>query len=478
VNARILVVDDEKLIRSGLCQALRDAGYAADQAGSVGEAVQAVEREVPDMLLLDYKLPDGSGIDVLRAVRKASPRTPVVMITAHASIGGAVEAMKEGAYDYLGKPFEVDEVIQTVGRALEAAHLREEVARSREDARRDSAIENIVARSKAMQEVVRLVRRIAESEASTILLLGESGVGKGLIARALHFAGPRWEKPFMNITCTALPEALLESELFGHEKGSFTDAKVQKKGLFELADGGTVFLDEIGDLSQGMQGKLLRVLEEKTFRRVGGTRDIQVSVRIVAATNKDLAREVEAGRFRGDLYFRLRVIPVEIPPLRERAEDLVPLAESFVQHFNRELRKDVQGFESTAAELMQHYAWPGNVRELRNAIERAVLLTDGQRLSPLDLPSEIRHPKGAADGGTGGVRLPPAGLVLEELEKDLVVQALARSRGNRTRAARLLGMNRDQIRYRIEKFGLQAAHGDADGPEPRKEEEWTERNCA
>jgi len=462
VSARVLVVDDEKLIRWGLCQALKDAGYAPEQAETVRGALEAIGRDMPDLLLLDYQMPDGLGIEVLRAVHKASPRTPVVMITAHASVGGAVEAMKEGAYDYLGKPFEMAEVVQMVRRALETGQLREEVARSREDARREAALENVVARSPAMHEVVRLVRRIAESEASTILLLGETGVGKGLVARALHFAGQRWEKPFMNITCTALPETLLESELFGHEKGSFTDAKSQKKGLFELADGGSVFLDEIGDLSQGMQGKLLRVLEEKIFRRVGGTRDIHVSVRIIAATNKDLAKEVDAGHFRGDLYFRLRVIPIEIPPLRERAEDLVPLADSFVQHFNHELRKHVQGFEPAALELMTRYSWPGNVRELRNAIERAVLLTDGERLSALDLPSEIRNPKGSVSGSGGGVRLPPGGLVLEELEKELVVQALARAQGNRTRAAQLLGMNRDQIRYRIEKFGLPVSHADGE----------------
>jgi transcriptional regulator with PAS, ATPase and Fis domain len=313
-----------------------------------------------------------------------------------------------------------------------------------------------------MQEVVRLIRRIAESEASTILLLGESGVGKGLVARALHFAGPRWERPFMNITCTALPEALLESELFGHEKGAFTDAKAQKKGLFELADGGTIFLDEIGDLSQGMQGKLLRVLEDKAFRHVGGTRDIQVALRIVAATNKELGKEVEAGRFRPDLYFRLKVIPIEIPPLRDRIEDLLPLAESFVKHFNRELRKNVQGFSSDAVEQMKQYHWPGNVRELRNAIERAVLLGDKETLSLSDLPSEIRGSKGRADGAAGAAafRLPPGGIVLEELEKDFVVQALERSRGNRTRAAQLLGLNRDQIRYRIEKFSLGTGRGE------------------
>jgi DNA-binding NtrC family response regulator len=422
---------------------------------------------MPDLVLLDYKLPDRLGIEVLRAVHKASPRTPVVMITAHASVGGAVEAMKEGAYDYVGKPFEMEELIQTVGRALETGQLREEVAHARETARRESALENIVAESPAMKEVTRLVRRIAESEASTILLLGESGVGKGLVARALHFAGPRWERPFMNITCTALPEALLESELFGHEKGAFTDAKSQKKGLFELADGGTIFLDEIGDLPQGMQGKLLRVLEDKAFRRVGGTRDIQVSVRIVAATNKDLAKEVEEGRFRGDLYFRLKVIPIEIPPLRNRVEDLLPLAEGFIRHFDRELRRSVERLDDEARALMKTYPWPGNVRELRNAIERGVLLSDGPTLTPEDLPSEIRSVGEKDDGpkhaNSDPFRLPAAGVNLETLERDFVVQALARSRGNRTRAAQLLGLNRDQIRYRIEKFQLERSPTETNG---------------
>jgi len=454
--ARILVVDDERLIRRGLSQALKDLGYATDEAGTAGEAVAALGRDMPDLVLLDYKLPDRSGIEVLREVQRTSPRTPVVMITAHASVGGAVEAMKHGAYDYVGKPFELDELMQTVARALEAGHLREEVARQREDARRDGTLESLVARSAGMAEVVRLIHRVAPSEASTILLLGESGVGKGLVARALHFAGAANDKPFMNITCTALPEALLESELFGHERGAFTDARAQKKGLFELADGGTVFLDEIGDLSPGLQGKLLRVLEDKAFRRVGGTRDIRVSVRIVAATNKDLAREVDEGRFRSDLYFRLRVIPIEIPPLRERREDILPLAESFVRHFEREFHKLVLGIEPAAAELLEGYGWPGNVRELRNAIERAVLLMEGQRVGVCDLPSEIRRPRPAEGAACAGAfRLPPRGLVLEELERDLVAQALERSRGNRTRAAALLGMNRDQIRYRIEKFHLE-----------------------
>jgi DNA-binding NtrC family response regulator len=462
MGARILVVDDEKLIRWGLAQALEQAGYTVEQAATAAEALECVGREMPDLVLLDYKLPDRLGIEVLRAVRKQSPRTPVVMITAHASIGGAVEAMKDGAYDYVGKPFEMDELIQTVQRALEAGNLREQVARQREDAQRESAVENIIAHSAAMKEVVRLIQRVAPSEASTILLLGASGVGKGLVARALHFAGAASERPFMNITCTALPETLLESELFGHEKGAFTDARAQKKGLFELADGGTVFLDEIGDLSPGLQGKLLRVLEDKTFRRVGGTRDIHVAVRIIAATNKDLDQEVASGRFRGDLYFRLKVIPIDIPPLRERMDDLIPLAESFIAHFNREFQKQVRGIEPAAVELMKAHHWPGNVRELRNVIERAILLTDGEQLAPRDLPTEIQRPKERAGAAKGEIKLPHGGLVLEEVEKELVLQALTRARGNRTRAARLLGLNRDQIRYRIEKFKLEDLLPDAD----------------
>ena len=457
--ARILVVDDERMIRWGLARALEEAGYQVDQAGGAKEALEIALREPTDAVLLDLKLPDGSGIEVLRALRKHSPLLPVVMITAHASIEGAVEAVKEGAYDYLSKPFELEEVIQTVARALEAGRLREEVQHQRKTGLLDYGVQGMIAQSAAMKEVVKLVQRVAHSEATTILLLGESGVGKGLVARALHYAGASLERPFMHITCTALPESLLESELFGHEKGAFTDAKAQRKGLFELADGGTVFLDEIGDISPALQGKLLRVLEEKVFRRVGGTRDLRVAVRIIAATNKDLAAEVEAGRFRRDLYFRLKVIPIEIPPLRARPEDVAPLAAAFMQRFNAEFHKALQGLDPGALELMRAYAWPGNVRELRNTIERAVLLSDRPWISPADLPAEMRASEACAEPASGEVafRLPDQGLSMDELEREMLRQALQRTRGNRTQAARLLGMNRDRIRYRIQKFNLEDA---------------------
>jgi len=455
MKSRILVVDDEKMVRWGLCKALQEAGYEVDQAENAAQAVTAVQAEVPDMVLLDFKLPDRNGIEVLADLRKLSPHLPVVMITAHASISGAVEAMKLGAYDYLGKPFELDDVAQTVARGLEAARLREGVTRRREETLRDSGIDNIVAESPKMLELLRLVRRIAVSEATTILLLGESGVGKGVISRTLHAEGAAGHKSFMHITCTALSESLLESELFGHEKGAFTDAKSQKKGLFELADGGTIFLDEIGDLSPGLQGKLLRFLEDKAFRRVGGVRDIQVSVRIIAATNKDLAKEVEEGRFRSDLYFRLKVIPIDIPPLRERVDDVLPLAASFIRHFNHEFGKSVSEIQQDARELMLSYPWPGNVRELRNAIERAVLLSESNALSAADLPVEVLgRPADPGTNDRASFEIPRGGLIFDELEKHLVEQALRKSGGNRTKAAGLLGMNRDQIRYRIEKYGL------------------------
>ena len=472
---KILVVDDEPLIRLSLARGLTGTGYLAEEAGTVAEALASLERDLPDLVLLDQKLPDGTGVDVLKRCVELDRDLPVVMITAHASVSGAVEAMQLGAYDYFGKPFELDGVLQTVARAIETGRLRREVAKSRELSRRKvHHAEGVIATSPAMQEVLRLVGRVATSEASTILLTGESGVGKGVVARMLHHESLAWDKPFMNITCTALPESLLESELFGHEKGAFTDAKAQKKGLFELADGGTIFLDEIGDLSMPLQGKLLRFLEEKSFRRVGGLRDLRVSVRIVAATNKDLATEVREKRFREDLYYRLNVIPIHIPPLRERREDIPDLAASFVAFFNSEFLKSVQGFDPEALACMTDHDWPGNVRELRNAVERAVLLTDGELLAVGDLPScpagpgvlgglgraGATGPTGAADaaGSASGPgapgTLPEGGLVLEELERELVRQALEREGGNRTRAAKLLGLNRDQIRYRIEKFGL------------------------
>ena len=455
MDTRVLVVDDEKLIRWSIAQALEKAGHLVDQAETAAQALALVEKEAPDLVLLDYQLPDRTGVEMMADLRKISPHVPVIMITAHASVPGAVEAIKQGICDYISKPFEINELLQAVVCALEAGRLREEVAWQRGQALRGCASGDIVAESPAMREVVHIVSRIAATGAGTVLLLGESGVGKGLVARALHHEGSSRSEAFMNISCTSLPDQLLESELFGHEKGAFTDAKAQKKGLLELADGGTVFLDEIGELQAGLQAKLLTFLEDRTFRRVGGVRDIHVSVRVIAATNRDLEKEVKEKRFREDLFYRLKVIPITIPPLRQRREDLPALLTMFIRHFNTEFGKSIQGVDEPASAAMRAYPWPGNVRELRNAIERAVLLGDDKLLALGDLPPEVREARDTEIHDTDGrLELPLQGLDIEEVERDLVCQALRRAKGNRARAARLLGMNRDQMRYRIKKFDL------------------------
>ncbi len=456
LGTRILIVDDEKLIRWSMAQALQDVGHVVEQAENAEEALEAVRREVPDLVLLDYKLPDRSGTEILPELRQIAPRMPVIMVTAHASVPGAVEALKGGVCDYIGKPFEINDLLQATARALEASRLHDVVEWHGGQALKMMGGGQIVANSPAMKKVADIVQRIAESGASTVLLLGESGVGKGVIAHALHNLSSAKSDPFMNISCTSLPDQLLESELFGHERGAFTDAKSQKKGLVELADQGTVFLDEIGDITMGLQAKLLGFLEDHIFRRVGGLRDIKVSVRVIAATNNDLAQAVADGRFRSDLYYRLKVIPITIPPLRDRTEDLLPLASMFIEHFNTEFSKSIRGVDKACAAAMQAYSWPGNVRELRNTIERAVLLGSGELLVLEDLPTEVSEPSitPKCQDLEGHFDLPAEGLVLEDLEKHLVCQALHRTHGNRARAARLLGMNRDQMRYRVKKFEL------------------------
>ena len=447
VQNSILVVDDDRLIRSSLSHALEGAGYEVDAAQSAGEAIASLRRRPYGLLLLDCQLPDLHGVQVLGMARDLDPHLPVVMITAQASLDGAVEAVKAGADEYLAKPFELDHLLGVVAR----------FARERSVSVAARPAPEIVATSPAMIEVLGLVERVARSQTSTVLLQGESGVGKGLVAQALHRAGPGARRPFVNVTCTSLSPSLLESELFGHERGAFTDARSMKRGLFELADGGTLFLDEIGDMPLDLQAKLIRFLEDQTFRRVGGTRDLTVSLRIVAATHRELADLVEQGRFRRDLYYRLKVIPIEIPPLRERRADILPLAQHFTRGFAEEFGAPARGFDGRAEELMQGYDWPGNVRELRNAVERAVLLAGQKTLGPCDLPEELQL-AGAQPAAFRGIRfrLPAEGLALRDLERSLVTQALARCDGNRTRAARMLGLNRDQIRYRIEKYGLEA----------------------
>jgi two-component system response regulator AtoC len=341
-----------------------------------------------------------------------------------------------------------------VERALETTQLRREVRQLRTQQAQPYAFDRIVGESPAMQALKSLLRKVAKSPASTVLLTGESGTGKDLAAKVLHYNSDRANRPFMNITCSAIPEALLESELFGHERGAFTDARQQKRGLFEQADGGTVFLDEIGEMVPSLQAKLLRFLEEKAFKRVGGHQDIRVDVRVIAATNRILAEQVKAGHFREDLFYRLNVLPIELPPLRAHLDDVPALVAFYISLFNQEFRKNVKGVSPAAMRVLQQYGWPGNIREVRNAVERAMLLADGEWLEPVDFPL-----MGTVAAGAPGIGLPAEGVNLEDLERSLVTQALERSGGNQTRAAALLGLNRDQIRYRVEKFGLAKAGG-------------------
>ena len=400
-------------------------------------------------MLLGFRLPDTDGLKVLQEVRRRDPDALVILLTAFSNVATVVEIMKAGAYHYATKPFNLDEIALLVEKALETTRLRREVRALRATQAKPWGIESIVGGSPVMQQIKDLLVKIAASPASTVLLTGESGTGKDLAAKVIHYGSSRAGQPFMNITCSALTDTLLESELVGHERGAFTDAQQQKRGLLESADGGSVFLDEIGETAPGLQAKLLRFLEEKTLKRVGGSQDIHVNVRIIAATNKNLEEEVKNGTFREDLYYRLDVLLVRLPPLRERAADIPILANYYIDQFNREFRKQVHGATPKVFEALERYPWPGNVRELRNVVERAMLLADGDTLALEDFPM-----LGARPELSEGVQLAAAGMNLENLERDLVAQALERTEWNQTRAAALLGLNRDQIRYRIEKFGL------------------------
>lgn len=445
----LLVVDDEQLIRWSLSERLTADGCTIVEAGTAREAFERFGPEI-DLVLLDYRLPDSDGLRVLKKMKALQPEVPVILLTAFSSIETAVEAMKQGAYHYANKPFNLDEIALVVAKALETTALRREVRQLRASRSEPYALSRIVGEAPAMQQLRALLQRIASSPASTVLLTGESGTGKDLAAKIIHYHSDRASRPFMNITCSALPEALLESELFGHERGAFTDARQQKTGLLESAEGGTIFLDEIGEMVPALQAKLLRFLEEKSFKRVGGAADIRVDVRVVAATNRDLEDAVAQGKFRADLYYRLNVMQVHLPSLREHATDVPLLVAFYVDIFNREFRKQVRGASPAALELLRGYRWPGNIRELRNAVERAMLLADGDWLEPEHFPMAVSRRSAA-----GHYDLPDEGIVLEQVERELVMQALTRTGWNHTKAAALLGLNRDQIRYRIEKFGLE-----------------------
>ncbi len=455
---KILVIDDEKLIRWTLEQCLVKEGYEVTTAETAERGLELMSDEDPDLILLDNRLPEMSGLELLEKIGVVENGHMVIMITAYGMVETAVKAMRLGAYDYISKPFNLDEILFVIKKALEAGALRTQVKRLRQE--RSGTVDAIVGASDEMIRIKEIIRKTAQSDATTVLIQGESGTGKELVAKAIHYGSARADKPFMAINCAALPVTLLESELMGHEKGAFTDAKTAKRGLFELADGGTVFLDEIGDMDLSMQAKLLRMLEERSFRRVGGIRDIKVDVRIVSATNQNLTVAVSEGRFRKDLYYRLQVVPIRLPALHERPSDILLLARHFIEYFNQECHRAVRGLSSEAEHILLSYSWPGNVRELKNVIERAMILENSNEILPEHLAPEILEHRTFSSEGPGaavsieGLVIPESGLSLEEVEEALVRKALAMANGNQTRAAQLLKMPRDAFRRRLKRYSL------------------------
>lgn len=454
---KILIIDDEKLIRWTLEQHLTKEGYEVVTAETAEKGMEAVSEEEPDLVLLDNRLPNMTGLEMLERLNPKERGIMVIMITAYGMVETAVKAMKLGAYDYISKPFNLEEITFVIKKALEAGSLRNQVKQLTQECR--GRIAAIIGECEQMKKVKNLILKIANSEATTVLIQGESGTGKELVAKAIHAASSRADRPFMAINCAAVPLTLLESELMGYEKGAFTDAKALKKGLFELANGGTVFLDEIGDMDMAMQAKLLRLLEDRTFRRIGGVKDIRVDVRVISATNQDLSRAISDGKFRKDLYYRLQVVPINLPPLRERGEDVLLLARYFIEYYNQECHKNVKGISKEAEQILLSYSWPGNVRELRNAIERAMILDIENELLPEHLPHEIVENR-QLDGAIGkpasldGFVIPESGISIEDVEHALVKKALEMAGGNQTRAAQLLRMPRDAFRRRMKRFGL------------------------
>jgi two-component system response regulator AtoC len=445
---KILVIDDEKLIRWALRQKLGEWGYEAVEAETGAAGLRWALDESPDLVLLDMKLPDGKGTDILEEIRKNAPDLPVIMITAFGVIEDVVTAMRRGAYDFVTKPFDAPKLQNTILHALEAAALKKKIAAYREIESKKFAAGPIVGATPVMAGLLEMLGIIARSETSIVLLLGESGTGKDLFAQTLHLWSRRKDAPFLAINCSAIPANLLESELFGYEKGAFTDAKQQKRGLVELADEGTLFLDEIGSLDPALQAKLLRFLETTSFKRVGGLRDIAVDIRVVAATNQDLEQLVRQERFRKDLFYRLNVCPILIPPLVERRDDILPLAGHFIAQYNAKFNKAIEGLEPEAERLFMSYDWPGNVRELKNAIERAMIFETGPRISARHVPIRPGAPSPADSAAAGAAG---ADLSLPEAEKRMVGQALAKAGGNKTKAARILGISRDALRYKLKK---------------------------
>jgi DNA-binding NtrC family response regulator len=467
---KILIIEDEKLIRWSLEKHLGSKGFKVLSAETGEEGLKAFEQNRPNIVFTDNKLPQMQGLEVIARIRAMDDETAIVFMTAYGSIDTAVNAMKAGASDYIQKPFSFDEIDVIIGNISQKIEMAREVNLLRRQQKETITFDHIIGESVVLNQIIQLSKKIAKTKTTTILLLGESGTGKDLFARAIHYESSHNDKPFVTINCASLPESLLESELFGYEKGAFTDAKQLKKGLFEIADGGTVFLDEIGEINMATQIKLLGVLENRVVRRVGGTVDIPVEIRIIAATNKDLRKSVEQKGFREDLHYRLKVFQINLPALREHKEDIPLLAENFIRYYNNQFKKNVATVSQDAISLLMKYDWPGNIRELRNVIERAVILENTSKLQIESLPGEIilLHDHDDVDGAdefesdnVGEMNLsslqidfPDEGISLFKLEKQIIQKAIEKAETNQTKAAKLLGISRDTLRYKIKKYNL------------------------
>jgi DNA-binding NtrC family response regulator len=449
MKKRILIIEDEDKLRRILELQLLDAGFEVEKAASAEEGLPLIDRA--DMIITDLKLPGMTGIEMLQLVRRQDTHVPVIVMTAFGTVENAVDAMKAGAADFLLKPFSLDHLTTVVHKALEIRNLRDENRRLKEELGRKYQWDNIVGRSTAMQQIFGTVLRVGPTRA-TVLLAGESGVGKDLIARAIHFHSPRKDRPFVKINCTALPENLMESELFGYEKGAFTGANVSKPGKFEQADTGTVMLDEIGDVPANIQVKLLRVLQEREFERLGSNKTMHIDVRVIAATNRDLRAALEDGTFREDLYYRLNVVPIEIPSLRERKEDIPYLANHFVEKLSPELGGRVRGITDAAIARLMEYSWPGNVRELENVIERSIVMALGEKLDAADIRLDMNIRSRPVTGELGL----PEGMSLDAWEQELIKNSLKKANGNKSQAARMLGLTRNALRYRLTQMGIES----------------------
>ncbi len=464
-SATILVVDDDEVARDLLIEALEKDGYTVESFSNGADAITRGRRGPVDLVLTDIRMGSVDGFQVLREFKRLAPETPIVLLTAFGSLEGAVEAINQGAYDYLAKPFRREEVALVVQRSLEHARLRKENARYREELQERTVLKGLVGSSPAMLEVYKLVARVAQGK-STVLLEGESGTGKELVARAIHAHSARRDRPFLPVNCGALPDSLLESEMFGHEKGAFTGAVGVKQGLFESADGGTLFLDEIGELGQSLQVKLLRVMQDQEIRRVGGTMSTKVDVRLIAATNRDLSTMVKDGKFREDLFYRLNVVRIRLPSLHERREDIPMLAHHFLQKYTSGADHAVRGFSTEALACLERHRWPGNVRELENAVERAVSLSQGPVVLPDDLPESVRvasPPQPVPAVLTTRTEDPSESLLtLEEVERRHLLRVLKELKGNKVKAAKILGIDRRTLYRMAERFGIDLGE-DADG---------------